>query len=84
MQQNITDDLDALLSVLPPALTNRLHELNQADQLIEIVLDLGRKPEARFTDHDDVLPQPPGEHDLGRGARRPAHHVALGRVHPER
>lgn len=55
MQQNITDDLDVLLAVLPPALTHRLHELNQADKLIEIVLDLGRKPEARFTDHDDVL-----------------------------
>ncbi len=55
MQQNITDDLDALLDVLPTTLTARIHELNQADKLIEIVLDLGRMPEARFTDHDAVL-----------------------------
>ncbi len=55
MQQNITDDLDLLLAVLPPSITARLHELNQAEKLIEIVLDLGRKPEARFTDHDTEL-----------------------------
>ncbi|MCO6450707.1 MAG: AAA family ATPase [Caldilineales bacterium] len=52
MQQNITDDLDALMAVLPPAVVERLKEIDQGDQLIEIVLDLGRKPEARFTDHD--------------------------------
>ncbi len=55
MQQNITDDLDALLAVLPSPLTDRLHELNQADKLVEIILDLGRKPEARFTDRDVEL-----------------------------
>ncbi|NOX60788.1 MAG: AAA family ATPase [Chloroflexi bacterium] len=56
MQQKITDDLDALLAVLPPQVADRLKELNEADKLIEIVLDLGRKPEARFTDKDlDLL-----------------------------
>ncbi|MCS7040425.1 MAG: AAA family ATPase [Caldilineales bacterium] len=58
MQQKITDDLDALLAVLPPPIANRLHELNEADKLLEIVLDLGRPPEARFTDRDiELLPR---------------------------
>ena len=56
MQQRITDDLDALLAVLPPSIADRLRELNEADKLIEVVLDLGRPPEARFTDKDlDLL-----------------------------
>ncbi len=55
MQQNITDDLDALLAVLPAPLRDRLHDLDQADKLVEIILDLGRKPEARFTDRDVEL-----------------------------
>ena len=52
MQHNITDDLDDLLAVLPPEITARLDEINRGDDLIEIILDLGRRPEARFTDLD--------------------------------
>ncbi|NUQ38562.1 MAG: AAA family ATPase [Caldilineales bacterium] len=49
MQQRITDDLDVLLDVLPPAIRERLHTLNRSSDLIEIILDLGRPPEARFS-----------------------------------
>jgi stage III sporulation protein SpoIIIAA len=46
------DDLDALLSRLPPRLSSRLAELDERNELLEIVLDLGRPPEARFPGRD--------------------------------
>ncbi len=53
--QRITDDLDALLAVLPPDIAQALREANRADELIEIVMDLGRVPEARYTDGEQQL-----------------------------
>ena len=47
-QIQITDDLDLLLGVLPPPIRAALERLQRADQLLEVVLDLGRLPEARF------------------------------------
>ena len=47
----VTDDLKDLLTVLPPHVSERivdLQERNDHGALIEIVLDLGRPPEARF------------------------------------
>ncbi len=55
MQQYITDDLDILFDVLPPHISEAVHVANQNDQLLEIVLDLGRKPEARYTDREITL-----------------------------
>ena len=55
MQQEITDDLDALIEVLPPPLQKNLQELNDQDELLEVVLDLGRLSEARFIDREVVL-----------------------------
>ncbi len=55
MQQEITDDLDALVDVLPPGLRKSLRDLNQEDELLEVVLDLGRLPEARFLDREVIL-----------------------------
>ncbi|PWH15785.1 MAG: AAA family ATPase [Ardenticatenia bacterium] len=54
-QLRITDDLIALLNVLPPRVREALKELDRGDDLIEIVLDLGRLPEARFTDKEVPL-----------------------------
>ncbi|MGQ9502367.1 MAG: R3H domain-containing nucleic acid-binding protein [Anaerolineae bacterium] len=54
-QLKITDDLIALLNVLPPRVREALKELDRGDDLIEIVLDLGRLPEARFTDKEAPL-----------------------------
>jgi stage III sporulation protein SpoIIIAA len=47
-QTHITDNLDLLLVVLPPYLRDALERHPNLDQLLEVVLDLGRKPEARF------------------------------------
>ncbi len=51
-QQKITDDLDALLAVLVPDIQAALREVNRGDELIEVIMDLGRPPEARFTDRE--------------------------------
>ncbi|MBC8249512.1 MAG: AAA family ATPase, partial [Anaerolineales bacterium] len=51
----ITDDLEALLAVLPPSIEQALREANAGDELLEIVLDLGRQPEARFVNHEIAL-----------------------------
>ena len=44
----ITDNLDLLLGVLPPRVRQQLDAAPALDSLIEVVLDLGRRPEARF------------------------------------
>ena len=46
--QRITDDLDRLLEVLPPPVRAALEPPEARDQLLEVVLDLGRIPEARY------------------------------------
>ncbi len=45
----ITDDLNKLLTVLPLAVQKALAVNNCQDELLEVVLDLGRLPEARFS-----------------------------------
>ena len=55
MQREITDDLGDLIEVLPPSLQQSLADLDQEDELLEVVLDLGRVPEARFLDREVVL-----------------------------
>jgi stage III sporulation protein SpoIIIAA len=44
----ITHNIDLLLETLPARLAGQLAHHEQKEQLIEIVLDLGRLPEARF------------------------------------
>jgi stage III sporulation protein SpoIIIAA len=46
--QRVTDDLDRLLAVLPEAVAGTLSRDPDRDQLLEVVLDLGRVPEARY------------------------------------
>jgi stage III sporulation protein SpoIIIAA len=55
MQQKITDDLEALLTVLPPPIEASLMAANKSEDLLEIILDLGRQPEARFVGHEITL-----------------------------
>ncbi len=50
----ITDNLDELLAILPSDLAAAIAPADRP-HLIEIVLDLGRKPEARFTDRAAYL-----------------------------
>ena len=46
--KEITDDLDLLLRVVPPELREALYNQAELKNLVEVVLDLGRQPEARF------------------------------------
>jgi len=46
--QEITDDLDLLLGVMPPHLKESLYRQADLKNLIEVVIDFGRQPEARF------------------------------------
>ncbi|MGD8474774.1 MAG: AAA family ATPase, partial [Anaerolineae bacterium] len=55
MQDNITDDLDALLEVVPPEIAQAIRKENHGDDLLEVVLDLGRVPEARFLKDEVTL-----------------------------
>ncbi len=52
---HITDDLDAMLSVLPEDIQAALQRIGQRDALLEVVLDLGRVPTARYTDEEVML-----------------------------
>ena len=54
-RMQVTDDLDALLATLPPEIAKRLTDHEQRGELIEVVIDLGRKPEARFANHWEYL-----------------------------
>ncbi|MDI3281572.1 MAG: AAA family ATPase, partial [Bacillota bacterium] len=47
-QRRVTDNLEQLLEALPPRVREAVEALESPDTLIEIVLDLGRLPEARF------------------------------------
>ena len=53
------DDLEALVGALPPYVQAPLRESDSLDDLLEVVLDLGRPPEARFPEREVVLA--PGE-----------------------
>ena len=46
--QRVTDDLDRLLGLLPDAVQEQLRAEEARQQLLEVVLDLGRLPEARY------------------------------------
>ncbi len=46
--ERITDDLDRLLEVLPEVVQAALATAETREQLLEVVLDLGRVPEARY------------------------------------
>jgi stage III sporulation protein SpoIIIAA len=54
-QLRITDDLDALLGILPGNIVEAVHKANDYDNLLEIILDLGRVPTARYVLGETVL-----------------------------
>jgi hypothetical protein len=55
VQRQITDDLEALLSALPARVASPLRVMEDRDNLLEVVLDLGRPPEARFPGREVAL-----------------------------
>ncbi|MBN2386351.1 MAG: AAA family ATPase [Anaerolineales bacterium] len=54
-QLRITDDMDALLGVMPPEVAKAVQKANDSDNLLEVILDLGRVPTARFVDREIIL-----------------------------
>jgi stage III sporulation protein SpoIIIAA len=55
LNREAIDDLEALLSALPPEIVEALHALPDRTALIEVVMDLGRRPEARFPESEVML-----------------------------
>ena len=53
--ERITDDLNRLVSLLPAELQASLDSTESRDQLLEVVLDLGRVPEARYSGWSTAL-----------------------------
>ncbi|MCA9986654.1 MAG: AAA family ATPase, partial [Anaerolineales bacterium] len=49
------EDLQTLLSILPAHIRQELEQNGRQDQLLEIVMDLGRTPSARYVDGEVVL-----------------------------
>ncbi len=54
-RRETTDDLDALMAALPPEIVARLSSVANRTDLLEVVMDLGRRPEARFTTGEEDL-----------------------------
>lgn len=54
-EQHITDNLETLFKVLPPEIRESIQGTNDRDELIELILDLGRVPTARFPEREDIL-----------------------------
>ncbi|AFY70103.1 single-stranded nucleic acid binding R3H domain-containing protein [Thalassoporum mexicanum PCC 7367] len=48
-RKQVTDNIEQLLAILPPHIRENLEQKKQIDDLVEVVLDLGRPPEARYT-----------------------------------
>jgi stage III sporulation protein SpoIIIAA len=62
MERRITDDIHELKRVLPSHLTAKLDEIGNIDELLEVVLDLGRIPTARYINGEIQL----SEHEVTR------------------
>lgn len=62
MERRITDDIHELKRVLPPHLTAKLDEIGNTDDLLEVVLDLGRIPTARYISGEVAL----SDHEVTR------------------
>ncbi|WP_310481252.1 R3H domain-containing nucleic acid-binding protein [Chamaesiphon sp. VAR_48_metabat_403] len=58
-RMQITDDLHQLLAVLPESIRTTLEQHPKLSILVEVVMDLGRYPEARFPDGAEYLSEIP-------------------------
>jgi len=61
--QRITDDLEAMLAVFPLEVARAVQSRDNFDNLLEVILDLGRSPSARFTSGEVELLDEPVTHD---------------------
>lgn len=53
--KQITDNLDSLFEILPQEIKDAVTEEGNRDELIELILDLGRVPTARFAEEEVQL-----------------------------
>lgn len=58
----MTDDLNQLIGMLPDFLRQLVEQHPQRDSLVEVVMDLGRRPEARFPGKAEYLSEVPISH----------------------
>ena len=73
-QMQILDELNKLLEILPSTIRAKIKEHPQHDNLIEVVMDLGRLPEARFSDRASYLGDiPVSAKDLSYSIERVGH-----------
>jgi len=71
LQKVITDDLDAILEIFPPRIRQPLNQQEDINELLEVILDLGRPPEARFPRREVALgPKEVSEADIEYVASR--------------
>ncbi|MCA9980137.1 MAG: AAA family ATPase [Anaerolineales bacterium] len=54
-EQNTHNDLQLLLDLLPHDIQHSIKEHGRETDLLEVVMDLGRRPSARYTDGEQIL-----------------------------
>ena len=59
IRKQVTDNLDQPLDILPPRIQSSIELCGGLEQLVEIVMDLGRLPEARYFDSTKYLTDDP-------------------------
>lgn len=83
--QHITDNLEQLLDILPETLRSHLQQHPQRSVMIEVVMDLGRQPEARFPGQAEYLStEPISREDLDYCIQRVSHFSGDNRAGIER
>jgi stage III sporulation protein SpoIIIAA len=55
VQQTITDDMETLLGIFPQHIKNTLLKQEDVSDLTEVIMDLGRRPDARFPTREMVI-----------------------------
>jgi stage III sporulation protein SpoIIIAA len=59
IRRQVTDNLDQLLAILPIEIRQSIETYGNLDSLVEVVLDLGRPPEARYFEQTRYLAEAP-------------------------
>ncbi|MFB2918470.1 MULTISPECIES: R3H domain-containing nucleic acid-binding protein [Aerosakkonema] len=73
-RRQVTDDLNKLLEILPQEIRQVLEEHSSQNSLVEVVMDLGRRPEARFPGKAEYLSEKPiSREDLNYCIQRVGH-----------
>src|SRR5207244_10094993 len=82
---NWDEEVELLSRALPADLARALHERTDPRELLEIVLDLGREPEARVPGREVLLAdRPVSASDLEHVANNVGQFGEIGRAHVER